>query len=171
MIHLDRYKSFKINEAEEVKTEGEVKRSERVLSQAQKEYDGSNIKQTKNAPTILFTDIVGSSKLWSDDPLTMTEQLKKHHILVNNLAEKNGGWIVKTIGDAFMVYFEPTKESLINALRFSRDLVRNETKYNLRIGACFGNVDEQTYKIQKVDLRDFYGNAVNTASRIMLFVL
>ena len=80
MDYLDRYKSFKINEAEEVKTEGEVKRSERVLSQAQKEYDGSNIKQTKNAPTILFTDIVGSSKLWSDDPLTMTEQLKKHHI-------------------------------------------------------------------------------------------
>ena len=167
MQYLDRYNSF--NEANEEKGKNNPVRSERLLNQAQREtgdVEDVNVQKTDILPTILFTDVVGSSKLWSDDPKTMMEQLKEHHKLVNSLSAKNNGWIVKTIGDAFMVYFEPSRDSLENALRFAKDLISNEKKYQLRIGACQGQMQEETYRIQKVDLKDFYGNPVNTSSRM-----
>jgi class 3 adenylate cyclase len=171
MEHLNRYKSFSINEADEAKVDSKEnpKRSERVLNQAQKEWDGeqeAGIEKTANVPTMLFTDVVGSSKMWSDDPLSMSKQLLDHHDLVNKLSEKYGGWVVKTIGDAFMVYFEASENSLVSALKFAKDLTKLEKKYQLRIGACSGNMESRTYRLQKVDLKDFFGNAVNTASRM-----
>lgn len=167
MQYLDKYNSF--NEANDPKDNDKPVRSERLLTQAQREsgdVEDVNVQKTDILPTILFTDVVGSSKMWSDDPKTMMEQLKEHHKLVNTLSAKNNGWIVKTIGDAFMVYFEPSKDSLENALRFAKDLISNEKKYQLRIGACQGQMQEETYRIQKVDLKDFYGNPVNTSSRM-----
>jgi class 3 adenylate cyclase len=164
MKHL---KVYKIYEADEVKNDN-PKRSERILTQAQKEYKESPELQ-KNSdpmPAMVFTDVVGSSKMWSDDPITMAGQLESHHKLVDSLAHKNNGWIVKTIGDAFMVYFEKSDTSLYNAIKFSKELILGEKAYNLRVGVCQGHMDEKTYNIQKVQLRDFFGNAVNSASRM-----
>jgi class 3 adenylate cyclase len=167
MKHLKVYKVYEADEKESIGDKSNV-RSERVLTQAQKEYkENPNIqKNTSPMPSIVFTDVVGSSKMWSDDPITMIGQLEAHHKLVDTLAQKNNGWIVKTIGDAFMVYFEPSESSLYNAIKFSKELILTEKAYNLRVGVCQGHMDEKTYSIQKVDLRDFFGNAVNSASRM-----
>jgi class 3 adenylate cyclase len=156
-----------INEADEV-SKGETKRSERLLTQAQKESKDSEEVKEKSGPmpTMVFTDVVGSSKMWSDDPITMSKQLEGHHKLIHSVSEKNKGWIVKTIGDAFMVYFETSEDSLFNAMKFAKEVILSEKAYNLRIGVCQGHMDQKTYKIQKVDLKDFFGNAVNTASRM-----
>jgi class 3 adenylate cyclase len=167
-MKLKKFEDYIIKEAlggEEI-----PKRSERVLTQAQKNHEESPETNGKGSSSVMsamvFTDVVGSSKLWSDDPYTMARQLEEHHKLVDELSGKYKGWIVKTIGDAFMVYFEPSSESLINALRFSKEIIKQEIKYNLRVGICSGNMEEKTYKIQNVNLRDFFGNAVNTASRM-----
>jgi class 3 adenylate cyclase len=167
MKHINNFKIFEADEKESIGDKSNV-RSERVLTQAQKEYkENPNIqKNTSPMPSIVFTDVVGSSKMWSDDPITMIGQLEAHHKLVDTLAQKNNGWIVKTIGDAFMVYFEPSESSLYNAIKFSKELILTEKAYNLRVGVCQGHMDEKTYSIQKVDLRDFFGNAVNSASRM-----
>jgi class 3 adenylate cyclase len=167
MKHLKVYKVYEADEKESIGDKSNV-RSERVLTQAQKEYkENPNIqKNTSPMPSIVFTDVVGSSKMWSDDPITMIGQLEAHHKLVDSLAQKNNGWIVKTIGDAFMIYFEPSESSLYNAIKFSKELILTEKAYNLRVGVCQGHMDEKTYSIQKVDLRDFFGNAVNSASRM-----
>ena len=156
-----------INEADEV-SKGETKRSERLLTQAQKESKDSEEVKEKSGPmpTMVFTDVVGSSKMCSDDPITMSKQLEGHHKLIHSVSEKNKGWIVKTIGDAFMVYFETSEDSLFNAMKFAKEVILSEKAYNLRIGVCQGHMDQKTYKIQKVDLKDFFGNAVNTASRM-----
>ena len=156
-----------INEADEVSKE-EPKRSERLLTQAQKESKDSEEVKEKSGPmpAMVFTDVVGSSKMWSDDPVTMSKQLEGHHKLIATISEKYKGWIVKTIGDAFMVYFEPSEDSLFNAVKFSKEVILAEKAYNLRVGVCQGNMDQKTYRIQKVDLKDFFGNAVNTASRM-----
>jgi len=158
----------KIFEAEETDETTSKSRSGRLLTKAQEEYEESPELSQKSGPmpTMVFTDVEGSSKMWSDDPITMAKQLESHHSLVDSLSEKNGGWIVKTIGDAFMVYFEPSPDSLYNALKFAKDLITNEKAYKLRIGICEGNMDQKTYRIQKVDLKDFFGNTVNTASRM-----
>lgn len=171
MKHINKYNSFKLNEAEEaqkVESKEDPKRSERLTTQAQKEYKEKPELQQKSGPVpaMVFTDVVGSSKMWSDDPITMVGQLETHHKLVDALALKNKGWIVKTIGDAFMVYFEPSEDSLFNAIKFSKELILGEKAYGLRVGVCQGHMDEKTYSIQKVDLKDFFGNAVNSASRM-----
>jgi len=168
MKHL---KVYKIYEADEKPVENKSDtpiRSERLQSQSQKEYkEGPELqKKSGPVPTMVFSDVVGSSKMWSDDPVTMIGQLEAHHKLVDSLASKNKGWIVKTIGDAFMVYFEPSEYSLFNAIKFSKELILNEKAYGLRVGVCEGHMDEKTYSIQKVELRDFFGNAVNASSRM-----
>ena len=65
-----------------------------------------------------------------------------------------------------MVYFEQSDYSLFNAIKFSKELILSEKAYNLRVGICQGHMDEKTYSIQKVELKDFFGNAVNSASRM-----
>lgn len=169
MQYLYKYNSFKLNESEEESKKGgdSTKRSERVLNQAQREWkDDNKPVEGGDIPAMLFTDVVGSSKLWSEDSISMMKQLEEHHKLVATLAEKHNGWIVKTIGDAFMVYFEPSNNSLLNALKCAKEIVMGEKKYDLRMGICQGYMEEKTYRIQKVDLKDFYGNAVNVASRM-----
>lgn len=169
MKKLESYNSFLLKETQEIESSNdEFYRSGRVLSQAQREYEEKPELQEQSGPmpAMVFTDVVGSSDMWSRDAATMMKQLESHHKLVDQLAEKNGGWIVKTIGDAFMVYFEPSNQSLYNAIKFSKELILNEKAYNLRVGVCSGFMDEKTYRLQKVDLRDFFGNAVNTASRM-----
>ncbi len=167
MKHINNFRVFEADEQEPIDNKSSV-RSERVLTQAQKEYKESPELQKKSGPvpTMVFTDVVGSSKMWSDDPITMIGQLEAHHKLVDSLASKNNGWIVKTIGDAFMVYFEPNENSLFNAIKFSKELILSEKAYSLRVGICEGHMDEKTYSIQKVELRDFFGNAVNASSRM-----
>jgi class 3 adenylate cyclase len=165
MKYLNNWKQ--VNETSEVQSEN-PKRSERLLTQAQKEHkdDPESLEKGGPVPAIVFTDVVGSSKMWSDDAVTMFKQLEGHHKLVETIAESNKGWIVKTIGDAFMVYFEQSEDSLYNAIKFSKELIIAEKAYNLRIGVCQGHMDQKTYRIQKVDLKDFFGNAVNAASRM-----
>lgn len=164
MKYVNPFHLFGLNEA----VGKDNTRSARLLTQAQKESGDSPESKAKTGPmpTMVFTDVVGSSKMWSDDPVTMIGQLELHHKLVDSVAEKNGGWIVKTIGDAFMVYFEPSADSLFRAVKFSKEVILGEKAYNLRVGVCQGNMDQKTYSIQKLDLKDFFGNAVNTASRM-----
>jgi len=78
-----------INEADESSKEGS-KRSERLLTQAQKEsVDSQEVKEKSGPmPAMVFSDVVGSSKMWSDDPITMAKQLEGHHKLVESIAEK-----------------------------------------------------------------------------------
>ena len=168
MKHLKVYKVYEANEQPVENKSDSQGRSERLTTQAQKEYkeDPELQKKSGPVPAMVFSDVVGSSKMWSDDPVTMIGQLEAHHKLVDSLASKNNGWIVKTIGDAFMVYFEPSEYSLFNAIKFSKELILNEKAYGLRVGVCEGHMDEKTYSIQKVELRDFFGNAVNAASRM-----
>lgn len=169
MKKLNTFDLFKIYEAEENGIVDEnPKRSERLLTQAQKEYtdDTENYESSGPMPVMMFTDVEGSSKMWSDDPIKMSQQLESHHKLVQSLSEKYNGWIVKTIGDAFMVYFEPSEDSIINALNCAKEIIQSEKAYGLRIGVCHGPMEQKTYRIQKVDLKDFYGNTVNTASRM-----
>ena len=84
-----------------------------------------NIEGKDLPKTIVFTDVVGSSKLWSDDAVKMDEQLTKHFELIDSIARKYDGFVVKTIGDAFMVYFEGS-ESLLNSIKFAISVIKKE---------------------------------------------
>jgi class 3 adenylate cyclase len=155
---------FQVNESDN--SEENPIRSERLLTQAQRSFQDEPEVPSVDLPALLFTDVERSAEMWSFDATEMMAQLKDHHKLVEKLSEMNGGWIVKTIGDAFMIYFEPSSDSLERAIKCATEIILQEPKYKLRIGICQGPMQEDTYRIQKVNLRDFYGNAVNVASRM-----
>jgi len=158
--------TFGLFEANEVEKTDSPKRSERILTDAQRNYEESkDDNQSGPSPTILFTDVVGSSKMWSEDPKTMDEQITKHFNIMDSLARKKGGFVVKTIGDAFMIYFPKSEDSLEKAVDFATEVHKTEN-LPLRIGICSGKMKSKKCRIQNVELIDFFGDVVNTASRM-----
>jgi class 3 adenylate cyclase len=163
-VGIKKFKSFHETIEEVNNDETNRKRSGRLLTDEQlKKVDTDNI-TTGPTPTILFTDVVGSSKLWSEDPITMSSQLDKHFIKINSISKQYNGFVVKTIGDAFMVYFKPGN-SLQNAINCAKSVLKSE-ELPLRIGICSGSMEEKTYELQNAKLKDYFGNAVNIASRM-----
>jgi hypothetical protein len=138
-----------------------------------KEY--KSIENDSNNITLLFTDIVGSSTLWSKYKEVMYNAIIEHDDQVNRIIKKyKNSFIVKTIGDAFMIAFTG-KKSVLDALNFSiellEDLQENPikvgiNKIEIRIGFAYGEVFKRVVNIQSNDLIDYFGNAVNTASRL-----
>lgn len=94
------------------------------------------------------------------------KQIKYHFKLCDEISKKYNGFIVKTIGDAFMIYFKPDKNSLLNAIQAAEEIIKQEKVFKLRVGICKGAMEQDSYVIQNVRLRDYYGNAVNLASRM-----
>ena len=121
--------------------------------------------------TMFFSDVVGSSKLWTEYGDNMFDALVEHEKLVDKLIE-NKGYVVKTIGDAFMCVFEG-QDSLLDAVEFAKELTEQMTikvggkgKMELRIGIAYGGMRKRKMKIQDNEVYDFFGNAVNAASRM-----
>lgn len=58
--------------------------------------------------TFLFTDIEGSTRLWETRPQAMQAALAHHDTLLRGIFESFGGYVFKTVGDAFFVtYADP----------------------------------------------------------------
>jgi hypothetical protein len=118
----------------------------------------------KHQTAIMFTDVVSSSKQWMSDPKSMSKWVDHHLTRVDKIVDKHKGFIVKTIGDAMMVCFKG-KNCLLNAVEAAEEILRTEKK-KLRIGICQGDITEKTQRIQNSNLKDYFGNPVNTASRL-----
>jgi len=162
MRWINDFRVFESNDSDD-KTN---KRSDRLLTDAQRNYEENKSEYPGgDSPTMLFTDVVGSSSMWSDDAKTMSIQLDKHFKIMDDLARKRGGFVVKTIGDAFMIYFSKSEKSLENAIDFAVDVINTE-ELPLRIGICSGKMTAKKCRIQNVELLDFFGDVVNTASRM-----
>jgi predicted ATPase/class 3 adenylate cyclase len=66
--------------------------------------------------TFLFTDLEGSTQLWERQPEAMRAALGRHDRLLREAAEKHGGNVFKTGGDAFCVAFQSAPRALSAAL-------------------------------------------------------
>ncbi|HYR58087.1 MAG TPA: adenylate/guanylate cyclase domain-containing protein, partial [Chthoniobacteraceae bacterium] len=55
--------------------------------------------------TFVFTDIEGSSQLWEKFPQAMARALACHDAMMREVFGEHGGFVFKTIGDAFCVAF------------------------------------------------------------------
>lgn len=129
------------------------------------------LNNNKEKSAILFSDIKKSSELWRDYPDEMLKSLDKHHKMMDKIVNKYNGFIVKTIGDAFMCHFEKLSDSIKAAIEIQKDLKRNpigvkHKLIRLRIGICYGDMIHKDLKIQNKILKDYFGNLVNTASRL-----
>jgi len=66
--------------------------------------------------TFLFTDIEGSTKLWEEDAPAMQAALAHHDELLRWAIEERGGYVFKTVGDAFCCAFPTAPDALKVAL-------------------------------------------------------
>lgn len=124
---------------------------------------------------VLFIDIVSSSLMWAKNKDNMRKSLVLFNKFISRLIKKyKKSFIIKTIGDAYMISFETWKDAYYFALEVQYELHDNSDKYNVvngalfqvRIGIAYGELDVENVKIQGCNLVDYFGNTVNTASRM-----
>eukprot|EP01062_Namystynia_karyoxenos_P021298 TRINITY_DN18093_c0_g1_i2.p1 TRINITY_DN18093_c0_g1~~TRINITY_DN18093_c0_g1_i2.p1 ORF type:complete len:1397 (+),score=184.81 TRINITY_DN18093_c0_g1_i2:100-4191(+) len=139
--------------------------------------------------TIVFTDIVGSSRMWEASPCGMNDALELHNEVIRAALRAAGGYEVKTIGDSFMAAFLCPAEGMRFAQAVHLNLVKAQwpadpmlaaasvyykrrdygavTLWNgitVRIGMHCGEVlAEQNSLTGRTDYR---GGAVNLAARL-----
>src|SRR3954449_2819346 len=78
--------------------------------------------QTIGTVTFLFTDIEGSTRRWEQNPDAMQVVLARHDVLLRGAIEASGGYVFKTIGDAFCAAFDVPTDALGAALAAQRAL-------------------------------------------------
>ena len=72
--------------------------------------------------TFLFTDIVGSTRLWEQFPAAMPGAFRLHEQVVRQNALLNHGFVYKMIGDGFQIAFATPRQALAAAISIQRAL-------------------------------------------------
>ena len=109
---------------------------------------------------IVFTDIVGFTKLSSEDQTRASELLKKQRELFQPIVKQfNGDW-VKEIGDGLLIIFNTATEA-VNCCIELQKVSKGISGLNIRIGIHLGEV--------LIENGDVIGDDVNIASRIEPF--
>ena len=95
---------------------------------------------------VMFTDMVGYSKLTGDDQNLALELLKEHDKIIEPIIAKYKGSIVKRIGDAIVAIFDDSEDIIQSAVEIQQEL-KNRNNRNtqsrhiiLRIGLHYGEI-------------------------------
>ncbi|HSH82640.1 MAG TPA: adenylate/guanylate cyclase domain-containing protein, partial [Herpetosiphonaceae bacterium] len=72
--------------------------------------------------TFLFTDIEGSTTRWCSQREGMQAALQRHDAIVRQAIEAHGGYVFKTVGDAFCATFFTAPDAVGAALAAQRML-------------------------------------------------
>jgi len=116
--------------------------------------------------TFLFSDIVGSSKLWERFPEAMEQVIAQHDDMLKAIINDHGGVVFKTMGDSISAAFESPVDSLAAAAQFQRAIGKTKWKtfdpllpaIKIRIGIHSGTA--------KVRGGDYFGPTVNRVARV-----
>jgi predicted ATPase/class 3 adenylate cyclase len=114
--------------------------------------------------TFLFTDIEGSTKMWERNPSVMQNALSRHDEILADAIEANGGYVFKTVGDAFCASFSNALDALEAALSAQQAL--STEAWSEQIGAIrvrmalhAGTAEERG--------GDYFGPPVNRVARLL----
>src|SRR5215207_9086915 len=114
--------------------------------------------------TFLFTDIEGSTKLWERHTGTMRTALARHDEILQEAIEGHGGFVFKTVGDAFCAAFATALDALESALAAQRAVLSERWGEEIdalraRMALHTGTADERN--------GDYFGPAVNRVARLL----
>src|SRR5829696_2704984 len=113
--------------------------------------------------TFLFTDIEGSTRLWEHDATAMQAALARHDELLRWAIEERGGYVFKTVGDAFCAVFPTVPDALEAALEIQRRLFSLEWEQSgllrVRMALHTGAAEERS--------GDYFGPPVNRVARLL----
>jgi class 3 adenylate cyclase len=116
--------------------------------------------QTRKLAAIVFTDIVGFTKLSAENEPAALSLLEKQRELLKPIVENHSGSWLKEIGDGLLLLFDTTKDAVHCAIEI-QNIVKEVENLNLRIGIHQGEVVFQG--------SDVIGDDVNIAARIEPF--
>jgi hypothetical protein len=110
--------------------------------------------------TFLFTDIEGSTKRWESHPEAMQSALVRHDEILRNAIEERGGYVFKTVGDAFCCAYHSAPDALEAALEAQRKLLSSECQeigpFRVRMALHMGAAEERD--------GDYFGPPAPTSS-------
>jgi predicted ATPase/class 3 adenylate cyclase len=113
--------------------------------------------------TFLFTDIEGSTKLWERYPHAMQAAIARHDEILREVMDSSGGYVFKTVGDAFCVAFSSANHALEAALTAQQALLSEEWEktgpLRVRMAVHTGSAEERG--------GDYFGPPVNRISRLL----
>ena len=112
--------------------------------------------------TLLFTDIEGSTRAWEAHPEEMKAALVRHDEMLRGQIEGVGGYVFKTVGDAFCASFQDAPVALSTAVGLQQRLAAEEwpaaTPIRVRMALHSGQCEERG--------GDYFGPVVNRAARL-----
>jgi len=113
--------------------------------------------------TFLFSDIEGSTQRWETHREAMKAAVARHEQLMRSAVEQHGGYIFKTMGDAFCVAFPTAPQALSAAIHAQCALAKEDFAsvdgLRVRMGLHTGYAEERN--------ADYFGLAVNRVARLM----
>jgi class 3 adenylate cyclase len=117
---------------------------------------------------IVFTDLQGSTKLYDQlGDVSAYRLVRDHFAYLSERIARHHGFIVKTVGDAVMAAFHDPADAVRAVLSMQDEVAsfnrgRSDggivLKLGLHLGACIA--------VTAGDVLDYFGSAVNTASRL-----
>ena len=114
--------------------------------------------------TFLFTDIEGSTKLWEGSPEAMRVALVRHDEILRETIETRGGYVFKTVGDAFCTVFPTAHDALEAALTSQRVLLSEE--WSEEVGSLRVRMALHTGTAEVRD-GDYFGPPLNRVDRLL----
>jgi len=115
------------------------------------------------AVTLMFTDIVGSTRYFENvGDIAGRQMIQTHNDLLFPIVEEYGGRIIKTIGDSIMASFEDPQAGVDCAVSMQQALKKHnkdqQDPIEVRMGLHYGQA--------VVDEKDLFGDMVNTSARV-----
>jgi hypothetical protein len=111
--------------------------------------------------SFLFTDVEGSTRLWTADRLAMSASLALHDEILRAAIESVDGYVFSIAGDSFAAAFRRVAAAVAAARRAQDSLTAAAwpgPALRVRMGLHLGEAEERG--------GDYFGSAVNTAARV-----
>lgn len=115
------------------------------------------LRKDRQLASILFTDIIGFTKMMGQDEYEGIQVLDENRKIQKRLIRKYRGRWIKEIGDGTLSIFYTASEAILCGLEI-RDVVKEKNLYNIRMGI---HVSEIVFTDS-----DIFGDGVNVASRV-----
>ncbi|HEY2475488.1 MAG TPA: tetratricopeptide repeat protein [Candidatus Cybelea sp.] len=113
--------------------------------------------------TFAFTDIEGSTARWERDRVAMQDAVRRHDAILREAIGERGGYVFKTIGDAFCAAFARPDDAVAAMLDAQQRLAVEDFSAvdGLRVRAAIhsGTADERE--------GDYFGPTLNKVARLL----